>query len=99
MQILNDLNVDHEIVDYLKHPPSPEELKSLAEKMGVNARDFTRTKEAIFKELNLQSKLDSDEIMFEKMSENPKLIERPIVVKGDKAVLGRPPEKVGEFLG
>jgi arsenate reductase len=98
VQILNDLNVDYEIVDYIKHPPSPEELRSLAGKMGVKARDFTRTKEAIFKELNLHSRLDDDEIMFEKMSENPKLIERPIVVMGDKAVLGRPPEKVRVFL-
>ena len=98
MQILNDLNVEYEIVDYLNNPPSVNELHSLADKMGVKARDFTRTNEAIFKELNLQPYLDDDNIMFEKMSENPKLIERPIVVKGDRAVLGRPPEKVKEFL-
>ena len=98
MQILNDLNVEYEIVDYLNNPPSADELQSLADKMGVNARDFIRTKEAVFKELNLQPHLDDDTFIFQKMSENPKLIERPIVVKGDKAVLGRPPERIREFL-
>jgi len=64
----------------------------------VKARDFIRTKEAVFRELNLQPHLDDEPFMFQKMSENPKLIERPIVVKGDKAVLGRPPERIREFL-
>ena len=98
MQILNDLNVEYEIVDYLNNPPSADELQSLAIKMGVKARDFIRTQEAVFKLLNLQPRLDDDRVMFQKMSENPKLIERPIVVKGDKAVLGRPPEKIRAFL-
>ena len=79
-------------------PPSADELQSLANKMGMNARDFIRIKEAIFKELELHLHLYDDAFMFQKMSENPKLIERPIVVMGNKAVLGRPPVKVKEFL-
>ena len=98
MQILNDLAVDYEIIDYLNNPPSANELQSLADKLGVKARDFIRTKEAVFRELNLQPHLDDEPFMFQKMSENPKLIERPIVVKGDKAVLGRPPERIRAFL-
>ena len=98
MQILNDLAVDYEIIDYLNNPPSANELQSLADKMGVNARDFIRTKEAVFRELDLQPHLEDEPFMFQKMSENPKLIERPIVVKGDKAALGRPPERIREFL-
>ena len=98
MQILNDLNVEYEIVDYLNNPPSADELESLAIKMGVKARDFIRTKEAVFKELNLQLYLDDEHFMFQKMSENPKLIERPIIVKGERAVLGRPPNKVEKLL-
>ena len=98
MQILNDLNVEYEIVDYLNNPPSVDELQSLAKKMGINARDFTRTKEAVFKELNLQPHLEDEHFMFQKMSENPKLIERPIIVKGERAVLGRPPNKVEKLL-
>ena len=98
MQILNDSNVEYEIVDYLNNPPSVDELQSLAKKMGIKARDFIRTKETAFKELNLQPRLDDENFMFQKMHENPKLIERPIVVRGDKAVLGRPPEKVEDLL-
>ncbi len=90
--------MDYEIIDYLNNPPSADELKSLAIKMGVKARDFIRTQEAVFKELNLQPHLDDEQFMFQKMSENPKLIERPIAVKGDRAVLGRPPERIREFL-
>ena len=98
VKILEDLNVEYEIVEYLNNPPSADELQSLAKKMGIKARDFTRTKEMVFKELNLKPHLDDDHFMFQKMSENPKLIERPIVVKGDRAVLGRPPKKVEDLL-
>ena len=98
MQILNDLAVDYEIIDYLNNPPTVDELQSLAIKMGLKAREFIRVKEAVFKELDLQPHLDDDTFMFQKMSENPKLIERPIAVKGDRAVLGRPPERIREFL-
>ena len=98
MQILNDLNVEYEIVDYLNNPPSADELQSLANKMGLKAREFIRVKEAVFKELNLQLHLDDEHFMFQKMSENPKLIERPIIVKGERAVLGRPPNKVEKLL-
>ena len=98
MQILNDLAVEYEIIDYLNNPPTVDELQSLAIKMGLKAREFIRVKEAVFKELDLQPHLDEDTFMFQKMSENPKLIERPIAVKGDRAVLGRPPERIREFL-
>ena len=98
VQILNDLAVEYEIIDYLNNPPTVDELQSLAIKMGVKARDFIRTKEAVFKELNLHSHLDDEHFMFQKMSEYPKLIERPIVVKGERAVLGRPPEKIEDLL-
>ena len=98
VQILNELGVDYEIVEYLNNPPSAYELQSHAIKMGVKARDFIRTKEAVFKELNLQLHLDDEHFIFQKMSENPKLIERPIIVKGERAVLGRPPNKVKKLL-
>ena len=98
VQILNDLGVDYEIIDYLNNPPSADELQSLADKMGVKARDFIRTKEAVFKELDLKPHLDNDTVLFKKMSENPKLIERPIIVKGERAVLGRPPRNVEGLL-
>ena len=98
MKILDNSGQDYEVIDYINTPPSQEELQSLADKMGVAAKDFICSKEAIFKELNLKPHLDNDAILFKHMSENPRLIERPIVVKGDKAVLGRPPEKVHDFI-
>ena len=98
MKILDNSGQDYEVIDYIKTPPSQEQLQSLADKMGVAAKDFIRSKEAIFTELNLKPHLDNDAILFKHMSKNPRLIERPIVVKGDKAVLGRPPEKVHDFI-
>ena len=98
MKILDNLGQDYEIIDYINTPPSQEELQSLANKMGIPAKDFIRSNESIFRELKLKSHLDDDDLLYKYMSENPKLIERPIVVKGNKAVLGRPPEKVRDFL-
>ena len=98
MKILDNSGQEYEIVDYINTPPTVEELKSLAKKMGVSAKDFIRRNESIFKELDLKPFLDNDAILYKHMSENPKLIERPIIVKGERAVLGRPPEKVRDFL-
>ena len=98
MKILDDSGKDYEVVDYIKNPPSEKELKSLAIKLGVAAKDFIRSTESIFAELDLQDHLDNDSMLLKHMSENPRLIERPIVIKGDKAIIGRPPEKVRNFL-
>ena len=98
MKILDNSGRDYMVIDYIKYPPTAEELKSLAFKMGITAKDFIRRKESIFIELDLKSHLDNDDILYKHMSENPKLIERPIVVKGERAVLGRPPEKVHDLL-
>lgn len=83
----------------MNSPPSIDELKILSTKLGLAPKDFIRTREADFKDNNLSDHLENSQHLFENMSKFPKLLERPIVVKGDKAVLGRPPEKVREFLG
>ena len=98
MKILENSGYDFETIDYINKPPSPSELQLLADKMGIRAKDFIRSRESIFKELNLKSHIDDDAVLFKHMSSNPKLIERPIVVMGDRAVLGRPPEKVQTFI-
>ena len=98
MKILENSGQEFEIIDYINSPPDPVELQSLADKMGLRAKDFIRSRESVFKELDLKTHLDDDGLLFQHMSENPKLIERPIVVRGDKAVLGRPPEKVEELI-
>ena len=81
MKILENSGKDFEIIDYLSSPPSPGELQSLADKMDIRAKDFIRNKESVFKELDLKQHIDDDKLLFWHMSENPKLIERPIVVK------------------
>ena len=73
-------------------------LKGLAQKLQLRPKEFIRTSESEFKNLNLSSELDNDEKLFEAMSRYPKLIERPIITNGDRACLGRPPEKILEII-
>lgn len=82
-----------EIVEYLKTPPSATELKALLKKLGLTIQDIIRKKEPLFIEKFKDKKL-SDEKWITVLVKNPVLIERPIVVKGNKAVIGRPPENV-----
>ena len=98
MKILENSGQEYEIIDYMNTPPIPDELQSLADKMGIRAKDFIRSSETVFKELDLKPHLDNDALLFQHMSEHPKLIERPIVVRGEIAVLGRPPEKIQDLL-
>ncbi len=98
VQILKTIGKEFEIIDYLKDPPSPEDLKNIAIKMGLLARDLIRSKESIFQKLNLEQHINDCDTLFRFMSENPKLIERPIIVKGKKAILGRPPENIYQLL-
>lgn len=94
MKILKDNNVDFQILDYLKNPPSVKLLKNLSIQMGLSPKDFIRKRESVFKDLGLSDHLENDDYLFKSMHENPKLIERPIAYNEKKAVLGRPPEKV-----
>ncbi|MBT3251448.1 MAG: arsenate reductase (glutaredoxin) [Candidatus Marinimicrobia bacterium] len=94
MKILKENNVEFQIMDYLKNPPTVKLLKKLSHLMDLSPKDFIRKKEAVFKELNLAHHLEDNDYLFERMHENPKLIERPIAYNDEKAVLGRPPEKV-----
>ena len=99
MKILNSFGKNFEIIDYIKFPLSSTELKDLSNKMGVRPRDFIRTRESTFKDLKLQNYIDDDEALFKYMSKNPKLIERPIVVYGNRAVLARPVDKIKNLIG
>ena len=64
VKILDNSGQDYEVVDYIKTPPTAEELKSLAIKMGLTAKDFIRSKESIFTELDLKSQLDNEAVLF-----------------------------------
>ena len=98
MKILRDKGVEPQIVEYLKMPPDATTLKALALMMGLRPKEFIRRREADYKELSLKDKLEDDDELFHQMAAHPKLIERPIAVRGDRAVLGRPPDRVLELL-
>ena len=91
--LLEEKGVDADIVKYLDTPPSKEELVEMLKMLGISARELMRTKEAIYKELNLKDENDEDKLI-EAMVDNPKLIERPIVIKDGKAAIGRPIENI-----
>ena len=98
-KLLEEKGLDARVVKYLDETPSMEELQNMLKMLGMtSAQELMRTKEAIYKELNLKEET-SEEALLQAMIVNPKLIERPIVIKGNKAVIGRPIEKVIELLG
>ena len=98
LALLEENNVAPEIVEYLKTAPDAQEITSLIKKLGFDsARQLMRTKEDVYKALNLKAQND-ESALINAMAENPKLIERPIVVNGDKAAIGRPPESVLDII-
>ena len=98
LQLLNDNDIEADVVEYLQTPPDADTLKDILGKLGLKPRQLMRTKEDIYKELNLADESLSDEQLIQAMIENPKLIERPIVVKDGKVAVGRPPENVLSIL-
>ena len=98
LAIINESNVDVKIIKYLADPPTAEELEDISGKLAISPMGFIRKKESEFTELGLNNYSGSDSELCEIMSKNPKLIERPIVVKGDRAIIGRPPENVLELF-
>lgn len=99
LALLQDKGIEPQVVLYLETPPDAATLKALLKKLGfASARELMRTKEELYKSLNLADASLSEAALINAMVENPKLIERPIVVVGDKARLGRPPEQVLDIL-
>lgn len=94
LQLLRDNGVEPTIVEYLKTPPDAKTLRKLLGMLGLAPRGLMRTKEPEYAEQGLADAALSDAALIAAMVATPKLIERPIVVSGDKAALGRPPESV-----
>lgn len=97
LELIKEAGIEPEIILYLEDTPSEDELKVVLGKLGISAEKLLRKNESIFKD-NFKGKEYSDEEWIKIMVEHPKLIERPIVIKGEKAVLGRPPGNVREIL-
>lgn len=98
LKLLEQNNIQPEVIEYLKTPPTAAELKTILSQLGISARDLLRKGEDSYKELNLADKSLSDDALIQAMCDNPKLIERPIVIVDGKAKLGRPPEAVLDIL-
>lgn len=97
LDILNEKGIDFEIVKYLEESPKSDEIKDLLKKLGIKAEELVRKGEKEYKE-NYAGKTLSEAEWISAMVKYPKLIERPIFVNGNKAVIGRPPERVLEIL-
>lgn len=98
LQIIKERDIEPEIKYYLEEPPSQAELAEILRKMGKRPRDIFRKSEPLYKDLGLKNKDLSDDVLLDYLHEYPILIERPIVVKGQRAVLGRPPEDVKKII-
>mgnify|MGYP006080442235 CR=1 FL=1 len=98
LQIIRDRGIEPEVIEYLKKPPTEDELQKISKLLGLEPKGFVRKNEAEFKENGLSDKLNDNKEMFRLMSEFPKVIERPIVVSDKGAVIGRPPENVLKLL-
>ncbi len=98
MELLENNNASPETIEYLKSPPSKQELENILTMLGMEPRDLMRKHESPYKENNLDDPSLSREALIAAMICYPILIERPIVVHDGKAIIGRPPEKVLELL-
>jgi len=98
LQLLEEQGIKPTIRLYLEDSPSAKELKDVITKLGITPRELLRKGEDAYKENQLSNKELTDAALIKAMVEFPKLIERPIVIKGDQAKLGRPPEQVLEIL-
>jgi len=97
VEILKEEKVDFEIIEYLKIPLNIETLKSLIKKLNLKPIDIIRKKDKLFKELQIDT-INEDKKILDIITKNPKLLERPIIVKGEKAVIGRPPELLYDII-
>lgn len=98
LALLQERGIEPEIVLYLEQVPSKKLLKELLQKLGIAARDLLRRSEEVYKTLGLSDASLSEAALIDAMHTHPQLIERPIVVRGARARLGRPPENVLELL-
>lgn len=98
LELLRSRGIEPKVVEYLKTPPSKEELDAILKLLGLEPREFMRTQEPEFEEANLDDPGLTRDTLIHAMIQRPKLIQRPIVLANGKAAIGRPPEQVLEIL-
>ena len=99
LELLEKNECNAQVVKYLENIPSAKEIKEVLSMLKINARKLMRTKEDLYKELNLDNESLSEDELINTMTSNPKLIERPVVIKDGKAAIGRPIENIIELIG
>ncbi len=98
LELLQKNKINPDIIDYLDSPPSENELSEIIKKLNISVHDLVRKNEKIYKVVTEKNPEPTDSQLIQAMVANPILIQRPIVIKGEKAVIGRPPENVLEIL-
>ncbi|MDX3773728.1 arsenate reductase (glutaredoxin) [Chromatiaceae bacterium AAb-1] len=98
LSLLEQSGQPFQVIEYLKTPPTADELVSLLQKLNITARQLLRTKEDEYQQQQLDNPALSEQQLITAMVATPKLIERPIVVKGDKAAIGRPVTNISGIL-
>lgn len=96
--LLEQNGLPFDTIEYLKTPPTEQELTELLKKLGIGARELLRTKETEYLELKLDNPRLTEQQLISAMVTHPKLIERPIVINGTKAAIGRPVSNISEIL-
>lgn len=97
VQVLEELNIEIDVVKYLENTPSFQSLKDTLRMLQLPPRELMRTTEDIYKTLQLKDETDEEKLI-QAMVDNPKLIQRPILFKNDKAIIGRPASAITDFL-
>jgi arsenate reductase len=98
LQILEQHNTQFQVIEYLDTPPSKSDIRQIVKKLGVAPIDLLRTAEKAYIEARYQADLMSDEEIIEAIATHPSLLQRPIVICGKKAIIGRPPIKVLDII-
>jgi arsenate reductase len=98
LALLEEHGIQPQVVLYLEQAPTADELRAVLKKLGLSARELLRKGEDEYKQLGLENSHFTDDDIIAAMCAHPKLIERPIVIKGHKAVIGRPPENILQLL-
>ncbi len=98
MEILEQNSCEKEVVKYLQTPPNKEQIQTALSLLNISARELMRTDEDIYKELNLAQEIKEDKLV-DAMVNHPKLIQRPVIFKDNKAIIGRPTSIIEDFIG
>ena len=98
VEILENQGLEFEVIQYIKNPPNINQIKQICSKLNLEPKEIIRKGEKDFKENNLSEIMNDENILLQKMVEFPKIIERPIIIAGNKATIGRPPENILDIL-